>query len=52
MVLHPFNRVSVISEQWESDNERLYVMESHLWLESLAPSGGLKPHTLDEHART
>ena len=33
----PFNSISIISGQWEDDNERLCAKESHLQLERIPP---------------
>ena len=38
-----FNSISVISGQWEGDNERLRAMEPHLQLERFPTAGGLEP---------
>ena len=40
-----FNSISVISERWLGDNERLCIMEPHLRLKRFPPQSGLQPGT-------
>ena len=40
-----FKSISVISEQWVGDNDRLSAMESCLWLKRSPPQPRLKPGT-------
>ena len=37
-----FKSVSVISGQWEGDNEKPYSMEPCVWLNTSPPPGGIK----------
>ena len=39
------NSISVILRWWEDDNERLCVMEPHLWFERFLPPVDLEPRT-------
>ena len=41
------NSISVISGQWEVDNERLYAMELCLGLKRFLPQAGIKVSSLD-----
>ena len=45
MILHPFNSISVISGQWDDDNERLCAVELCLPVEILRPQVGLEAGT-------
>ena len=43
--LCPFYSISVISEQWDGDNESLCAMEPSYRLESFPPAAGFEPGT-------
>ena len=43
--LCPFYSISVISERWDADNERLCAMEPSYMLERFPPPAGFEPGT-------
>ena len=38
-----FNSISVISEGWKGEHERLYAMKCHLGSERISPAVGFEP---------